>query len=349
MANTSAQSSTQSSPAIAVRGLVHEFEPGKPVLNGLDLELRLGEMVGLIGPNGAGKSTLMRILSGRLEQSAGEVSVLGFKPALGETEFRHKVRLVEQDLALDHEQTGRETLRYFARLYGVVKKADVNAMVEAAIERFDMSTYADRLVMNLSGGMKRRLHVAIGLLVEPKVVFLDEPTAGLDHQGKLDLWGGLSASRNAGHCLVVSSHDLEFVARYCDRAVVVAQGVVVDMGRPDRIIERHAKPGFVATYASDEDAKSSAEELERTYPDAVRAVGPAAYIEGDLSLAEVAVAVDGTTAQATSVVRRPVDLPTAFLALTGSSAGKAKPMTRRGRGNRRGGGGGGGGRRRRQG
>jgi ABC-2 type transport system ATP-binding protein len=346
MASTSAQSSTRSSPAIAVRGLVHEFTPGNPVLNGLELELRLGEMVGLIGPNGAGKSTLMRILSGRLEPSAGEVSVLGFKPSDGGGEFRHAVRLVDQELALDHEQTGRETLRFFARLYGVVRKADVVRMVEETIERFDMATYADRLVMNLSGGMKRRLHVAIGLLVEPQVVFLDEPTAGLDHQGKLDLWGGLAASRDEGHCLVVSSHDLEFVARYCDRVVVVADGVVVEMGRPDRIIERHAKPGFVANYGNEEDAAAAAKDLEPLYPGEVRALGAAVHIDGDRSLAEVAQALDGKAAVATSLNRRAVDLATAFLALTGSVVGKARPITQRRRGNRRGGGGGGGGRRR---
>jgi ABC-type multidrug transport system ATPase subunit len=318
------------------------------VLNGLELELRLGEIVGLIGPNGAGKSTLMRILSGRLEPSAGEVNVLGFQPSQGGSDFRYAVRLVDQDLALDHEQTGRETLRYFARLYGVVRRADVDRMVEDTITRFEMETYADRLVMNLSGGMKRRLHVAIGLLVEPQVVFLDEPTAGLDQQGKLDLWGGLAASRDAGHCLIVSSHDLEFVARYCDRAVVMAEGVVVEMGRPDRIIERHAKPGFIATYGSSNDATVAAEELEASYSGSVRAVGPAVHIDGDLSLGDVAQAVDRTTAVATSLNRRAVDLATAFLTLTGSEVGKARAMIQRGRGNRRGGGGGGGGRRRKQ-
>ena len=348
MANTSEQSSTKASPAVSVAGLFHEFTAGTPVLDDLSVELRLGEMVGLIGPNGAGKSTLMRILAGRLEPTRGDVRVLGFQPMEGGPDFRHAVRLVDQDLTLDPEQTVRETLQFFARLYGVWVRADINRIVEESIERFDMGAYTDRLVMNLSGGMRRRLHVALGLIVGPKVVFLDEPTAGLDHQGKLDLWAGLAASRDAGHCLIVSSHDLDFVEQYCDRAVVVAQGVVVEMGRPERIVERHAKPGFIASYESATDATASATELEESYPDAIRAVGTSVHIEGDLSLANVAQTVDNTTATAKALNRRPINLATAFLALTGSEGGKAKVIPRRGRGNRRGGGGGGGGRRRRQ-
>ena len=348
MANTSGQSSTRASPAVSVQELFHEFTPGTPVLDKLNVELRLGEMVGLIGPNGAGKSTLMRILAGRLEPTRGDVRVLGFQPMKGGAEFRHAVRLVDQDLTLDPEQTVRETLRFFARLYGVWARVEVNRIVEESIARFDMRAYADRLVMNLSGGMRRRLHVSLGLIVGPKVVFLDEPTAGLDHQGKLDLWAGLAASRDAGHCLVVSSHDLEFVGQYCDRAVVVAQGVVVEMGRPERIIERHAKPGFIASYETAADATASAAEIDASYPDVIRAVGTSVHIEGDHSLADVARAVDNTTATAKALNRRPINLASAFLALTGSEGGKAEVMPRQGRGNRRGGGGGGGGRRRRQ-
>jgi ABC-2 type transport system ATP-binding protein len=204
---------------------------GIPALAEVDCGLPGGTITAFVGPNGAGKTTLLRILAGLLPPTSGEVEVLGVaQPAAGgpwrHRKLRRRVGYIPQEVALDPEMTGRETLALLATLHGVAWNDRAQRIAKLA-EAFGTAAHLSRPVSAWSGGLKRRLHLAAGMIHDPELLLLDEPTAGLDVEGSDALWAELQRRASAGRAVAVVTHDLAAVERHAHRAVLLDQGRVV--------------------------------------------------------------------------------------------------------------------------
>ena len=201
-------------------------------LNGLNLKVPKGSLYGLLGPNGAGKSTALRIICTLLSPDSGHVEVGGHNVLLEEKETRRRLGYVAQDVAIDKILTGRELLQLQGDLYHLDKKYK-KKRIEELIERLDMNEWIDRRCGSFSGGMKRRLDLASGLLHEPELLILDEPTVGLDIESRSVIWGLLKELRNNETTILLSSHYLEEVDELADEMAIVDKGKVIASGKPD--------------------------------------------------------------------------------------------------------------------
>jgi len=201
-------------------------------LNGLNLKVPKGSLYGLLGPNGAGKSTALRIICTLLSPDSGYVEVGGHNVLLEEKETRRRLGYVAQDVAIDKILTGRELLQLQGDLYHLDKKYK-KKRIEELIERLDMNEWIDRRCGSFSGGMKRRLDLASGLLHEPELLILDEPTVGLDIESRSVIWGLLKELRNNETTILLSSHYLEEVDELADEMAIIDKGKVIASGKPD--------------------------------------------------------------------------------------------------------------------
>lgn len=202
-----------------------------------------GEILGLLGPNGAGKTTLLSCIAGLIDGYGGALRLHGdaFAP-MREPERRARLGLVPQDLALYDDLTARENLRFFARMQGV-EAAGVEAAVARGLEIAGLVDRADDRTSTYSGGMKRRLNLAVGDLHEPDLLLLDEPTTGVDPQSRNHLFECLSELRDGGRTMIYTSHYMEEVERLCDRIVVMNEGRVIGVGTPRELAEHADCPG----------------------------------------------------------------------------------------------------------
>ena len=216
------------SPVIRARGLVRRFG-AQVAIDGLDLEVRRGECLGLLGPNGAGKSTTVRILSTLLLATEGTVEVLGLDPSTDGARIRARIGVVPQEIAVYEHLSARENLRFFARLFEL-DRASADAAVERGLGLAGLADRADDRVKTFSGGMKRRLNVAVALIHQPELVFLDEPTVGIDPQSRNRIFEMVETLRDGGTTLVYTSHQLGEVERLCDRIVILDRGRLVAQG-----------------------------------------------------------------------------------------------------------------------
>ncbi|MFO1008783.1 MAG: ABC transporter ATP-binding protein [Planctomycetota bacterium] len=208
--------------AIDVRGLVRTFGDRRAV-DGLDLALARGTSLGLLGPNGAGKTTTIRILSTLARATEGHVRVLGLDPEKDAPELRRRIGVVPQELALYDELTARENLAFFARAHGLLG-ARQRERVDWALELARLDDRADERVVAFSGGMKRRLNLVVALLHEPELVFLDEPTVGIDPQSRNHVFEMVERLVERGTTIVYTTHQLGEVERLCNRIVVLDRG-----------------------------------------------------------------------------------------------------------------------------
>ena len=216
---------------IQLRDLFKSYGPVR-ALNGLNLEVPKGSLYGLLGPNGAGKSTALRIICTLLAPDAGHVEVGGRNALLEEKETRRRLGYVAQDVAIDKILTGRELLPLQGDLYHLDKKYK-RKRIEELIERLDMHEWIDRRCGSFSGGMKRRLDLSSGLLHEPELLILDEPTVGLDIESRSVIWGLLKELRNKETTILLSSHYLEEVDELADEMAIIDKGKVIASGKPD--------------------------------------------------------------------------------------------------------------------
>jgi len=216
---------------IKLRDLFKSYGPVM-ALNGLNLEVPKGSLYGLLGPNGAGKSTALRIICTLLSPDSGHVEVGGHNVLFEEKETRRRLGYVAQDVAIDKILTGRELLQLQGDLYHLDKKYK-RKRIEELIERLDMHEWIDRRCGSFSGGMKRRLDLASGLLHEPELLILDEPTVGLDIESRSVIWGLLKELRNKETTILLSSHYLEEVDELADEMAIIDKGKVIASGKPD--------------------------------------------------------------------------------------------------------------------
>ena len=201
-------------------------------LNGLSLQVPKGSLYGLLGPNGAGKSTALRIICTLLSPDSGHVEVGGHNVLFEEKETRRRLGYVAQDVAIDKILTGRELLQLQGDLYHLDKKYK-KKRIEELIQRLDMHEWIDRRCGSFSGGMKRRLDLSSGLLHEPELLILDEPTVGLDIESRSVIWGLLKELRNKETTILLSSHYLEEVDELADEMAIIDKGKVIASGKPD--------------------------------------------------------------------------------------------------------------------
>jgi ABC-2 type transport system ATP-binding protein len=215
---------------LAVKGLSKRFGATVAVRDA-SLELGPGQVLGFVGPNGAGKTTTLRMLAGLLRADAGEGQVLGHDLMTAHGLVSEQVGYMPQRLALYGELTVTQNLRFRADVYGL---GDPRAAVEAAIEDFDLAPYRRRRASNLSGGWARRLQLAAALIHQPRLVLLDEPTAGLDAESRLDVWRRILGLARGGVSVVINTHDLS-EAEQCTTIALFSEGRILARGDPDTL------------------------------------------------------------------------------------------------------------------
>ena len=222
--------------AISAEGLRKSFGRVR-ALDGVDLEVAPSSILGLLGPNGAGKTTAVRILTTLLQPDEGRAEVAGFDVVRDAADLRSVIGLAGQYAAIDENLTGRENLELVGVLYHI-EKAEARGRADELLERFGLADAGDRQAKTYSGGMRRRLDLAASLVGHPVVLFLDEPTTGLDPRGRLDLWEVIRELVSDGTTLLLTTQYMEEADQLCDRIVVVDRGRVIEQGTADELKDR---------------------------------------------------------------------------------------------------------------
>jgi ABC-2 type transport system ATP-binding protein len=309
--------------AIVVEGLVKRFG-ATTALDGVDLTVEEGSVLGLLGPNGAGKTTVVRILTTLLRADAGRAEVVGLDVVRDADEVRASIGLTGQYAAVDEYLTGFENLEMVGRLYHL-PKAEARSRADELLARFDLTDAAQRPAKTYSGGMRRRLDIAASLIARPRVLFLDEPTTGLDPRSRLAMWEFIADLANGGTTILLTTQYLEEADRLADRMVVIDRGRVIARGTADDLKAQVGGERLELTVAS-------AEQLT----DVAEALGPLAQGEvqrdhqsrrlslpvtgGTDTLAEALRRLAGVRADVLDIGLRRPDLDDVFLTLTGHAA-----------------------------
>jgi ABC-2 type transport system ATP-binding protein len=253
--------------AIEATGLVKTYPPDVQALDGLSLSVPAGTIFGLLGPNGAGKSTTVRVLTTLSRPDRGSARVAGIDVLADPVRVRHAIGVVGQKHGIDPEATGRENLTLQAEFYGITGR-EARGRVEESLERFGLRDAAGRAAKTYSGGMQRRLDVALGLLHHPQVLFLDEPTTGLDPEARADMWREIERlAREERMTILLTTHYLEEADRLAARLAIVDRGRVVVEGTPDQL-KSELRGDTIQVELADAGATAARVALER-----VRAIG----------------------------------------------------------------------------
>jgi len=200
-------------------------------VRGIDLTVAEGEIFGFLGPNGAGKTTTLRMLATLLTPDGGEAVIAGADLLADPREVRRRIGYVAQAGSTWDEVSAREELALQARMYGA-SKADAKQAADAAMDSFGLSSFGDRWCKTYSGGQRRKVDIALGVIHRPRVLFLDEPTTGLDPQSRVNLWDEVNRLRDEGMTIFITTHYLEEADQLCDRVAIIDQGTIVAEGTP---------------------------------------------------------------------------------------------------------------------
>jgi len=219
-------------PAIECRDLRKTYEGKVEAVRGLNLAIETGECFGLLGPNGAGKTTTIEILEGLSQPTSGEVTILGQSWKTHDRELREQLGISLQETRLSEKLSVRETIELFASFYEHPRSSD------EVLEKLQLTEKADSWVGKLSGGQRQRLAVATALVGNPKILFLDEPTTGLDPQSRRQLWEIIRAFQRAGGTVLLTTHYMDEAERLCDRLAIVDHGQIIAEGSPSDLIDR---------------------------------------------------------------------------------------------------------------
>lgn len=250
----------KTSNAIVVKDLKKSF--GKlEVLKGIDLTVERGSVVALLGPNGAGKTTTVRMLTTLLTPDSGTITIEGYNVVKQADEVRSIIGLTGQYAAVDEYLTGRENLRMMGRLYHL-SPADADKRTEELLRQFDLVDAANRPAKTYSGGMKRRLDLALSLIAAPPVIFLDEPTTGLDPRSRLAMWDIIKQLVDGGSTILLTTQYLEEADLLADKIVVIDGGKVIAQGTADELKEKVGKERIELTFESVADVKKAAKAID---------------------------------------------------------------------------------------
>ncbi len=311
--------------AVEARGLVKHF--GDVVaLDGIDLTVQRGQVVGLLGPNGAGKTTTVRILSTLLQPTAGTVSVAGFDVAKHPDDVRRAIGLTGQYAAVDEYLTGRENLRMFGDLYHLSARY-VKARSTELLEWFDLAEAADRPARTYSGGMRRRLDLASSLIAKPSILFLDEPTTGLDPRSRLGMWGVISDLVAEGTTVLLTTQYLEEADQLAQDIVVIDHGRVIAHGTAE-VLKDQIGGDRIEISVADHDRVGRAAEVLRPIGTADAVVEDGRLLMpvsgGSTVLVDAVRLLDAEGIDVADIVLRRPTLDDVFLSLTGHVA-EAEP------------------------
>ena len=235
------------SKALDIKGLEKTYPTGVEALKGVDLEIGEGEFFGLLGPNGAGKSTLIHCTTGLAQPTGGSIEVFGHDAIADYAEARQAVGLAPQELNLDWFLTLEETLDYHAGYFGMPKKERRERAAEL-LETFSLYGKRNERTRTLSGGMKRRLILARALMHRPKLLILDEPTAGVDIELRLELWHYVKRINEEGTTILLTTHYLEEAEQLCDRIAFINHGEIAACGSTDELSERYGVSSLEDAY-----------------------------------------------------------------------------------------------------
>jgi ABC-2 type transport system ATP-binding protein len=307
--------------AIVVSGLDKAYGDVR-ALEGVDLQVRRGTVLGLLGPNGAGKTTIVRILTTLLKPDAGSASVVGYDVVHDAAALRHQIGLAGQYAAVDENLTGLENLTMVGRLYGS-SRGRAKARGQELLDRFELDEAAKRVVKTYSGGMRRRLDLAAALVAKPPVLFLDEPTTGLDPRSRLALWEVIEGLVGEGTTVLLTTQYLDEADRLADEIAVIDHGRVIAKGTSDELKAEVGGERLEVTLEHDADPDAAARALAPMSEEAPSAEDhvvrvsvrsrKGSIVEAVRRLSDAGVDVDDL------VVRRPT-LDDVFLTLTGHAA-----------------------------
>jgi ABC-2 type transport system ATP-binding protein len=306
---------------IEVEGLVREFKKGPRAVDGIDLSVSPGEIYGFLGPNGAGKSTTVHMLTTLLPPTAGSARVAGHDIIREGAAVRDAIGVALQEAALDQLLTGREHMRLQAGMHGI-RREEGQRLGDALLERVGLADAADRRVGAYSGGMKRRLDLALALVHRPTILFLDEPTTGLDIQSRQALWDEVARlSRDEGVTVFLTTQYLEEADALADRVGIIDRGKLVAEGTPAQLKAAIGRPSVEAVPADAAEIERLEAVLAR-FGDPLPAARGAAAVrlaDGTEELAEVVRGLDGERIKVADLKLHAPSLDDVFLARTGRS------------------------------
>ena len=261
--------------AIQCRELRKTYDGKVEAVRGLNLEIQAGECFGLLGPNGAGKTTTIEILEGLLQPTSGQVSILGHSWTENEREMREWLGISLQETRLSEKLTVRETIELFASFYREPRPSG------EVLEQLQLTEKADSWVGKLSGGQKQRLAVATALVCNPKILFLDEPTTGLDPQSRRQLWDIIRGFQRGGGTVLLTTHYMDEAERLCDRLAIVDHGQIIAEGSPADLIDRLGGHHVVEFAVSGNGAGSSDAAALESMNEAWRGLPSVESVRGD--------------------------------------------------------------------
>ena len=239
--------------------LTKVFPGNITAVDGIDFEIAEGEVFGFLGPNGAGKTTTIKMLNTLIRPTSGTANVVGYDVAKKPAQVRRNVGYVSQDVGIDEHSTGRENLTLYGHFYRLDGKT-IKQRVKDLFEMVQLTEYADKLASTYSGGMRKRLDLAMGLIHQPRLIFLDEPTTGLDPQTRNHIWSYIhSLSRQMGITIFLTTHYMEEADQLADRIAIIDHGKIITIGTPDEL--KQSIGGDVVTLSS----RFSADEERETF------------------------------------------------------------------------------------
>jgi ABC-2 type transport system ATP-binding protein len=292
-------------------------------VRGVSIDVARGEVFGFLGPNGAGKTTTLRMLTTLLPIDSGTATVAGFDVARQPQQVRTRIGYVSQLGGSDERATGRENLLLQGRLYGA-SRAQVAPRAAALADLLDLAEFADRRVITYSGGQRRRLDIALGLVHGPEVLFLDEPTTGLDPQSRANLWDHIRALRDRGTTVFLTTHYLEEADVLCDRLVIMDHGEVVAEGTPRALKQQVAGDAILITLRGGDHVGEGAEPVLRREPYVRELTAGEGHVrlyveDGGTALPQVIRALDRAGIGVSSMSMSEPTLDDVFLRQTGRS------------------------------
>ncbi|MFY1634128.1 ATP-binding cassette domain-containing protein [Solwaraspora sp. WMMB335] len=291
-------------------------------VRGVDMLVEEGEIFGFLGPNGAGKTTTLRMLATLIEPDGGEAVIAGADLRRNPGEVRRRIGYVAQGGSTWDEVTGREELVMHARMYGI-GKADAQQRATRALAAFELTDYADRKCKTYSGGQRRRVEIALGVIHEPRVVFLDEPTTGLDPQSRAHMWDEIRRLRAEGMTVFITTHYLDEADALCDRIAIMDHGEIVVEGTPAALKREIA--GEVVTVGLLAGQAPAAEQLLISQPYVSKLEAPddnglrLFVADGAIAIPQILRTLDGAGLELNSIELHRPSLDDVFLTKTGRS------------------------------
>ncbi|HEX6330615.1 MAG TPA: ABC transporter ATP-binding protein [Actinomycetota bacterium] len=307
-------------PVLRTSGLRKAFGD-RVAVDDVGFHIAVGETYGLLGPNGAGKTTTISMVCGLLERDAGEVSVDGRRVATDTTDAREAIGYVPQELAIYPDLTGRENLRFFARLYGIGGE-DLDRRVDETLEVVDLTDRAGDRASEYSGGMKRRLNIGLGLLNRPKLLVLDEPTVGVDPQSRHAILASVERFREQGMAVLYTTHYMEEAERLCDRVGIIDEGKLMAEGTRRELVALVGHEDRVSLQASGDlgAAEAALARLEPVVDASRREEGLDLVVHGArTALPQILMTAAGAGADVSTVEVAEPNLEAVFLHLTGKA------------------------------